>query len=91
MPENPAEGEELALQKAFSPGNTSNFPGSFSYLISSETTGEINYDANTRTRTSNLTGTYKLEGAKGVKLYDANDKLLAVVLRPTTGTGAEMW
>ncbi|AFP77607.1 conserved hypothetical lipoprotein [Mycoplasmoides gallisepticum NC08_2008.031-4-3P] len=91
LPENPAEGKELALQKAFSAGNTSNFPGSFSYLISSETTGEINYDANTRTRTSNLTGTYKLEGAKGVKLYDANDKLLAVVLRPTTGTGAEMW
>ncbi|WP_027122048.1 MG321/MPN456 family lipoprotein [[Mycoplasma] imitans] len=91
IPDSPTRGTELPLQSTFTAGGGSYYPGSFANLISSETTGDITYDSATRTRTANVTDTYKLEGAKGVKLYDANNKLLAVILRPTTGDGADQW
>ncbi|QMT98365.1 hypothetical protein H3143_02580 [Mycoplasma tullyi] len=91
IPQNPAANTELPLNMNFTAGGGTNFPGSYSHLLSSETTGDISYDLSNRQRTSDLQGTYKLEGARGVKLYDANDKLLAVVIRPVTGTDATTW
>ncbi|MDC4182801.1 MG321/MPN456 family lipoprotein [Mycoplasma bradburyae] len=89
----PTDGNELPLQSSFSSGGGSgvNYPGTYVHLISAETTGAINYDKATKTRSYNFDATYKLEGAKGLKLYDKDDKLLAVVLRPVTGDNASNW